>query len=152
MSYGACWAARRNYELLSECISNFGVHEMSGHPRTQNLADRQLQNLVVSLNAVHEGKVAIPLLFIAGERAVRPLRDVLLQGGVTDHRIPRVEAVWALAELGAREVLLEYLATPWISAEPDLCHAEKIVRDAVARALTAWDNEKRCPLISRESM
>jgi len=150
MCYGACWAAGRTYDNPNQCISNYVVHEMIGHRRIQNLSDKQLQKLAASLSALHEGKMAIPLLFIAGERAIRPLRDILLEEGVNRLRIPRPQVVWVLAELGAREVLLEYLLTYSKPAEPDLRRAEDAVRSAVTRALTAWDNQRRCVLILRE--
>lgn len=150
MSYGACWAARRNCDIPNKCKSNCVVHEMSSYRTVQYLSDKQLQNLVASLNALREGNTAIPLLFIAGERAVRPLRDILLEERVNRLRIPRPQVVWALAELGAREVLIEYLLTPRTLAGRDLRQAEDAVRSAVTRALTAWDNQRRCALTSHE--
>ncbi len=113
---------------------------MSSYRAIPNLSDKQLQRLVATLNALHEGKMAIPLLFIAGKRAIRPLRTILLGEGVNRVRIPRTQVVWALAELGAREVLMEYLLTYRNISEPDSCQAEDEVRSAVTRALTAWGN------------
>lgn len=127
-----------------------GGHEMSSHRTIRNLSDKQLRNLVASLNALHAGRMAIPLLFIAGERAIRPLREILLEEGVNRLRIPRLQVVWALAELGAREALREYLLTHRNFAEPDLGEAEDAVRSAVIRALTAWDDQRRFTLILGE--
>lgn len=144
MCYGACWAARRKYDIPNKCISNCVVHEMNSYRTVQYLSNKQLHNLVASLNALHEGKTAIPLLFIAGERAIHPLREILLEEGVNRLRIPRPQVVCALAELGAREVLLEYLLTHRTPAGPDRCQTEAALRSAVTRALTAWDNQRRC--------
>lgn len=122
---------------------------MSSQRTIQNLSDKHLQMLVTSLNALHQGKMAIPLLFIAGERAIRPLREILLRGGVNRLRIPRPQIVWALAELGAREVLLEYWLRHRNLADSDLRPPEDEVRSAVTRALTAWD-QGRCVLTAGE--
>ncbi len=121
-----------------------------GHRRGQDVADRPLQKLVASLNALHEGKIAIPLLFIAGDRAIRPLRKILLREGTYPLEIQRPHVVRALAELGARDVLLEYVDTHRNFRDHGGCQAEETVRDAVIRALTAWDNERRYPLLSRD--
>jgi hypothetical protein len=109
--------------------------------RIQNLADKQLRKLVASLNSLHEGGQAIPLLMISGDRAIRPLRDILLCGEVGGLSIPRPQVVWALAELGARDVLLEYLAMERDIADPLTWQAEAIVEQTAARALTAWCSE-----------
>ena len=109
--------------------------------RVQNLADEQLRRLVASLNALHEGGCAIPLLMICGERAIRPLRDILLYGEVGGLSIPRPQVVWALAELGARDVLMEYLFMKKRSADPVARRAEAIVENTAARALAAWYSE-----------
>jgi hypothetical protein len=109
--------------------------------RVRNLADEQLRKLVASLNSLHEGGLAIPLLIICGERAIRPLRDILLYGEIDGLTIPRPQVVWALAELGARDVLLEYLAMEEDIADPIVRQAEEVVKNTAARALAAWDSE-----------
>ncbi len=116
--------------------------EIIGHPRAEDLADRPLRKLVASLNALSEGNIAIPLLFIAGERAIRPLRKILLHESANPLPIPRPHVVRALAELGARDVLLEYVETHRNFWEPVGYQAEDTVRDTVILALTAWDNER----------
>lgn len=109
--------------------------------RVRYLADEQLQKLVASLNSLHEGRLAIPLLIICGERAIWPLRDILLYGEVGGHSIPRPHVVWALAELGAREVLMEYLSMKKDTANPVVWREEAIVENAAAHALAAWYSE-----------
>jgi hypothetical protein len=123
-------------------------NQMIGHRRAPDLAARPLQKLVATLNTVHEGQIAIPLLFIAGERAIRPLRKILLHESANPLAIPRLHVVRALAELGAREVLLEYLATYTNFREPPDCQSEETVRHTVICALTAWDHAQRYPLLS----
>lgn len=112
----------------------------------RTLSNGPLQKLVASLNAVHEGKLAIPLLFIAGERAIRPLRDILLHGSVDGSGIRGPQVVWALAELGARAVLFEYLANPRYFRDPDLQQAEEATRETAVLALRAWRDKSRCPM------
>jgi len=111
--------------------------------KVRNLADEQLRKLVASLNSLHEGGLAIPLLIICGERAIRPLRDILLYGEIDGLTIPRPQVVWALAELGARDVLLEYLAMYEDIADPIVRQAEDedVVKNTAARALAAWGSE-----------
>jgi hypothetical protein len=109
--------------------------------RVRNLANNQLRKLVVSLNSLHEGGCGIPLLLICGERAIRPLRDILLYREIDGLSIPRPQVVWALAELGARDVLLEYLGMEEDIADPIIRQAEDVVKNTAARALTAWGTE-----------
>lgn len=115
----------------------------------RNLSNGPLEKLVASLNALHEGKLAIPLLFIAAERAIRPLRDILLHGSVDGSRIPRPQVVWALAELGAREALLEYLANPRDFRDPVLQQAEEAVRATAVCALAAWREKSRWQMVEQ---
>ncbi len=109
--------------------------------RVRNLANNQLRKLVASLNSLHEGGCGIPLLMICGERAIRPLRDILLYREIDGISIPRPQVVWALAELGARDVLLEYLAMEEDIADPIVREAEDAVKNTAARALAEWGNE-----------
>ena len=111
--------------------------------KVRNLADEQLRKLVASLNSLHEGGPCIPLLIICGERAIRPLRDILLYGEIDGLTLARPQVVWALAELGARDVLLEYLAMYEDIADPIVRQAEDedVVKNAAARALAAWGSE-----------
>lgn len=120
---------------------------INSRPKVRNLSNGSLQKLVTSLNAVHEGKLAIPLLFIAGKRAIRPLRDILLHGSVGGFRIPRTHVVWALAELGARDVLLEYLAHPRDYQDAGLHQGEDVVRNTAVCALAAWRDTNRCQTV-----
>jgi hypothetical protein len=120
------------------------VHITKSSGGVQKLADKQLRKLVASLNSLHQGGADIPLLMICGERAIRPLRDILLHGlygDVGSLSIPLPQVVWALAELGARDVLLEYLAMEKDIADPVVCQAEDTVENTAARALAAWHSE-----------
>jgi hypothetical protein len=107
----------------------------------QNLSDEQLKKLVESLNSLHEGELSIPILVACGERAIRPLRDFLLYGRPGSIFIPRQRVVWALAELGAKDVLVEYLAAEKHIADPVVRQGEDAVENTAARALAAWHSD-----------
>jgi len=64
-----------------------------------------------------------------------------LYGEIDGLSIPRPQVVWALAELGARDVLLEYLAMDEDITDPIVRQAEDVVKNTTARALAAWCNE-----------
>jgi hypothetical protein len=140
-SYGPCSAAEGSYKIRSEWKSELVTVSVTKSSGLRNLANNQLRKLVASLNSLHEGGLGIPLLLICGERAIRPLRDILLYGDVGGLSIPRPQVVWALAELGARDVLLEYLAIEKDIADPVVWQAEAIVENTAARALAAWHRE-----------
>jgi HEAT repeat protein len=107
----------------------------------RNLSDEQLKKLVESLNSLHDGELGIPLLVACGERAIRPLRDFLLHGRASSIFIPRQRVVRALAELGAKDVLLEYLAAEKNITDPCVRQGEEAVENTAARALAAWHSE-----------
>jgi hypothetical protein len=111
---------------------------MTGGEGAHNLSDEQLKKLVESLNFLHEGEMSIPLLVACGERAIWPLRQFLLYGQPESIFIPRQRAVWALAELGAKDVLLEYLAVEKTVPDPVIRQGEDAVENTAARALAAW--------------
>jgi hypothetical protein len=107
----------------------------------QNLSDEQLEKLVASLNSLHDGDLGIPLLVACGKAAIRPLRHALLHGRAGSVFVPRQRVVWALAELGAKDVLLEYLARKKEIADPVVRQGEEAVENTAARALAAWPTE-----------
>jgi HEAT repeat protein len=117
------------------------MHITNSGGGVQNLSDEQLKKLVESLNSLHEGELSIPLLVACGQRAVRPLRDFLLYGRAGSIFIPRQRVVWALAELGAKDVLLEYLAAEKNIADPVVRQGEEAVENTAARALAAWHSD-----------
>jgi HEAT repeat protein len=66
-----------------------------------------------------------------------------LYGEIDGLTLARPQVVWALAELGARDVLLEYLAMYEDIADPIVRQAEDedVVKNTAARALAAWGSE-----------
>ena len=65
----------------------------------------------------------------------------LLQGKRSGIFLPRQRAVRALAELGAKDVLLDYLTSEEHIVDPVAAHGEEAVKNTAARALGAWRTE-----------
>jgi hypothetical protein len=107
----------------------------------RDLPDEEIEALVQSLNSLHEGELGIDMLVACGERAIGPLRRFLLHGKPSGIFVPRQRAVKALAELGAKAVLLEYLAVDEKIANPVAAFGEEAVKNTAARALGAWHTE-----------
>jgi hypothetical protein len=106
-----------------------------------DLPDDEIVRLVESLNSLHEGELGIPMLVACGKRAIGFLRQFLFNGKPSSLPQPRERAVRALAELGAKDVLLEYLGQQ--RTVPDLAIAlgEEAVQNTAARLLGAWRTE-----------
>lgn len=109
--------------------------------RLQDLSDKQIGELVEGLNSLHEGELGISMLVACGERAVPALRDFLLHGKPSSIFVPRQRAVRALAELGAKDILVEYLAAEQSARDPVVAHGEEAVKNSAARALAKWQTD-----------
>jgi len=104
--------------------------------------DPEVRRLLACLQSLIDGQSAIEELVACGPAAVPPLREFLLSGRITSVPQPRMWAVEALALLGARDVLIEYLRAPSRGADAQLQFAEDAVRNTAGRRLNAWhDNE-----------
>jgi len=105
-------------------------------------ADPEVRRLLACLQSLVDGQSAIGELAACGPRAIPPLREFLLSGRITSVPQPRMWAVEALALLGARDVLVDYLQAPTRAVDPQLQFAEDAVKNTAARRLSAWrDNE-----------
>jgi hypothetical protein len=107
----------------------------------RDLPDEEIEALVQSLNSLHEGELGIDMLVACGERAIGPLRRFLLHGKPSGIFLPKQRAVKALAELGAKQVLLDYLEFDEPIPDPIAAHGEEAVKNTAARALCAWHTE-----------
>jgi len=104
--------------------------------------DATVRRLIVRLQSLVEGESAISDLVACGPPAIAPLRDFLLSGRIVSVPQPRVWAVDALALLGARDALIEYLQSSGAAADAELQFAEDSVRNTAGRRLRAWrDNQ-----------
>jgi hypothetical protein len=104
--------------------------------------DPEVCRLIACLQSLVDGQSVIEELVACGPRAILPLREFLLSGRIASVPNPRMWAVEALALLGAREVLIEYLQAPSRVVDAQLQFAEDAVRNTAGRGLSAWrDNE-----------
>lgn len=85
--------------------------------------------------------MAAAALIGCGARAISPLRSFLLGGTPRSIYQPRQLAVETLAELGAKDVLIEYLSAPAIIDDAVVRHGEDAVRSTAARELARWQTE-----------
>jgi HEAT repeat protein len=104
----------------------------------RDLPDEEIDSLVQSLNSLQEGELGVSMLVACGQRAITALRRFLLCGKLSGIFVPRQRAVRALAEIGAKDVLLEYLRSDEQIADPVAAHGEEAVKNSAARALAAW--------------
>jgi HEAT repeat protein len=82
------------------------------------------------------------MLIACGSRAIEPLRHFLLEGKPSAIYQPRQRAVEALAGLGARDVLIEYLRQKKEIADPEVRLGEEAVESTAARHLPKWPSEE----------
>jgi len=114
--------------------------DLRGHFRDRS--EERVQRLVDRLNSLKEGERAVVELVACGKRAVEPLRRFLLYGKPGGIFQPRRLAVEALAELGAKDVLLEYLASGKHISDPVDRYGEEAVENTAARLLAGWRDEE----------
>ena len=104
----------------------------------RDLPEEEIEALVQSLNSLHEGELGVDMLVACGERAIGPLRRFLMHDKPVGIFLPRQRAVRALAELGAKDVLIEYLDLNREISDPVAAHGEEAAQNSTARALGAW--------------
>ena len=101
----------------------------------------EILRLIDCMNSLHDGDRAVDLLVACGEVAIAPLRKYLWEGKPSHIYQPRQRAVNALAKLGAKEVLIEYLCTPKEIPDPVFQFGEEAVENTAARALAGWQTD-----------
>jgi len=108
---------------------------------TREFTDQEIESFVGDLESLRGGSLSAAALIGCGPRAVPPLRSYLLHGRPRGIYQPRQLAVETLGELGARDVLIEYLSNPAPIEDPVVRHAEDAVRSTAARELARWQTE-----------
>ncbi len=103
--------------------------------------DAEIQAMVQDLDSLSGGKSAAAALVGCGPRAIARLREFLLGGRPRGVFQPRQLAVETLAELGAKEVLIEYLGRFRKIDDPGVRFGEEAVVNTAARALAQWRTE-----------
>ncbi len=112
------------------------------HSHSEGCSDGEIGKLIERLNSLKEGVRSAADLARCGQRAVEPLRRFLLDGKPSGIFQPRQRAVEALAELGARDVLIEYLTTERQISDPVDRYGEEAVEGTAARLLAEWRDDE----------
>jgi hypothetical protein len=102
----------------------------------------RIHRLIVKLVSLVGSEETTSQLVPYGDRAVKALKEYLLKGKPGSVYQPRQRAVFALAALGARDVLIEYLRMPQEIADPVVRFAEEAVQSSAARELVRWKDEE----------
>jgi len=103
-----------------------------------DLADRRVRELMDQLDSLVDGEAAAARLVACGRAAIEPLRRFVLESPARGVAQPRCWAIQALAGLGAKDILVEYLQRDDIIPDPVARLAEEAVQRAAALALAAW--------------
>jgi len=112
------------------------------HPATgRDYTDEELRSFVHDLESLRSGELTVSLLVGCGVRAIAPLRDYLLHGQPRGIFQPRQHAVEALAQLGAKDALLEYLSQKRNILDAVARFGEEAVENTAARALSQWPTD-----------
>lgn len=101
----------------------------------------RVQQLIDQLYSLNRGKDAVEGLVRCGPAAIMPLRLFLLEGRPRKIFQPRLWAVEALARLGAKDILVEYLLQDKEISDPEDRFGEEAVESAAARFLSSWHSQ-----------
>lgn len=102
---------------------------------------QEISLLIGRLDSLIEGEETVERLVRCGPPAIPLLGAFLLEGRPRKIFQPRRWAVEALARLGAKNILLEYLFLPKDVADPEDRFGEEAVESAAARFLSAWPDD-----------
>ena len=119
----------------------FQVRNMSGKPIAREWSAKEIQSFVRDLESLQGGGFAAAALVGCGERAIGPLRSFLLDGQPRGIFQPRQLAVETLAELGAKDILIEYLLQSRKIEDSAIRFGEDAVLSTAARELGRWKTE-----------
>lgn len=97
--------------------------------------------LIRRLDSLVDGERASAQLVAFGPAAIDPVRRFLLRGVPRGVFQPRQWAVEALEALGAKDVLMEYLALDEPISDPVVRHGEDAVRNTAARLIARWKTD-----------
>ena len=107
----------------------------------RDYSDDEIRSFVSDLESLRGGDLTVSLLVGCGQRAVAPLREYLLWGKPRGIFQPRQRAVEALAQLGAKKVLVEYLGQQRSIPDFEVRFGEEAIENTAARALSEWLTE-----------
>lgn len=116
--------------------------DAESNDRFGNCSDNHVERLIARLDSLRDGASAVAELAACGGKAIEPLRRFLLKGKPSGIFQPRQRAVEALGELGARDILIEYLVTEKEIADPVERYGEEAVENTAARLLSSGRDEE----------
>jgi len=108
----------------------------------RDFTGEEIRSFVGDLESLRSGELTVSLLVGCGERAIEPLREYLLHGDPRGIFQPRQRAVEALAQLGAKEVLFEYLSQKRHIPDFEVRFGEEAVENTAARCLGEWRTDE----------
>jgi HEAT repeat protein len=129
-----------------------GVEDRTAIVATREFTDQEIESFVRDLESLRGGSLSAAALIGCGPRAIPPLRSFLLHGRPRGIYQPRQLAVETLGQLGAKDVLLEYLRNPVVMEDPVVRHAEDAVRSTAARELARWQTQDVFECLMRLAM
>ncbi len=109
---------------------------------SRDYTDEEIHSFVEDLESLPGGDLTVALLVGCGQRAISPLRDFLLNGKPRGVFQPRQRAVEALGQLGAKDVLMEYLSQKRAIGDAVVRFGEEAVESSAARELTRWRTDE----------
>jgi hypothetical protein len=115
--------------------------------QTPPAIEDRIADAIARLRALRDGDLAVLDLTGCGKAAVEPLREFLFTREPSGLFQARCQAVEALAALGAKDVLCDFLAHPRIVVDPVEQTGEDAVANAAARALIRWPDEDMFSLL-----
>ena len=115
------------------------------HVGCRDYTDEEIRSFVRDLESLPSGELTVSLLVGCGERAVPALREFLLYGEPRGVFQPRQRAVEALGELGAKDVLIEYLSEKREISNAVVRFGEEAVASTAARELARWPTRELAP-------
>ena len=115
---------------------------MSSSIPFKDISRAQIEGLVLALESLTDGELAVDLLIACGKQAIAPVEELLLHGRARTIAVSRCRAARALGGLEARETLLTYFEKVDPPTDPVVLFAEDAVRSTVARELMRWKDEE----------
>jgi hypothetical protein len=106
-----------------------------GNSESDTDVSGDLARAIGRLTSLHDGDVGLIETVAFGKCAVAPLREILFKREPSGLYETRRRAVEALAQVGAYDVLIEYLETPRTISDPIELTGEEAVINAAARML-----------------
>ncbi len=125
------------------------AHRPPASPAKKDYTDAEIRQFVSELDSQNGGELTAAVLIGCGPRGIPPLREFLLPGKPRGIHQPRQRAVEVLAEVGAKNVLLEYLLQRRQIPDPFVRFGEDAVRSAAAPLPARWPTQEAYAVLSK---